>query len=103
MRSRGSNLFFCCVKKVNIFHHSQPNYFSPSPDLPGVVVLNGAEDLLGLLPQVGGQLEAVDPAGGVAHHEDRLLGVEGDLVEAALARGDHFLSINNKWSGNFNC
>ena len=74
-----------------------------SPDLPGVVVLNGAEDLLGLLPQVGGQLEAVDPAGGVAHHEDRLLGVEGDLVEAALARGDHFLAINNKWSVNFNC
>ena len=62
-----------------------------SPDFPGVAVLNGSEDLLGFLPEVGGELEAVDVAGGVTHHQDRLLGVEGDLVEAPLTRGDHLL------------
>ena len=62
-----------------------------SPDLPGVVVLNGSQDLFGLLSKVGGELEAVDVASGVAHHHDGLLGVEGDLVEAALSGGDHLL------------
>ena len=62
-----------------------------SPDLPRVVVLNGSQDLFGLLSKVGGELEAVDVAGGVTNHHDGLLGVEGDLVEAALSRGDHLL------------
>ena len=60
--------------KVNIYQQ-QRKYGVTSPDLPGVIVLNGSQDLLGLFPQVGRQLEAVDVAGGVAHHHDGLLGM----------------------------
>ena len=70
--------------KVNI-DQQQGGIGVSSPDLPGVVILNCSQDLLGLFPQVGRELEAVNVAGGVAHHHDGLLGVKGNLVEAALS------------------
>ena len=57
----------------------------------GVIADESCLGLLASLPQVGGQLESVDMASVVPHHQDWLLLVEGDMVKHALLLGDYGL------------
>ena len=59
------------------------------PHLLHILPLQSLQNLLGLLPEVRGELEAVDVALAVSHHNDGVVLVEGDVVEASL------LLVNN--------
>ncbi len=56
-----------------------------------VLLLQGLHLLLAPLPEVRGQLQAVNVATAVSHYQERLLVVEGDVVENSLLLGHNRL------------